>query len=146
MRKTLLVLLVAFAFLTACGNEPVVTEVPVVPTVVPTVEPTALPTEEPTVAPTEDPDAWRYICGTVTTREKPVYQKSYDRRGRLRVNAQGNWILKPVPRTEVAHYFPGDSICFYFDPFQVDNMREVQVSGTRGAGYYFPISLIDFVK
>ncbi len=85
------------------------------------------------------------MCGKVT-QERPVYQKSYDNKGNLKRNAQGNLILKPVPRPEVAHYFRGDKICIRFDPFQVDNMKVTLISGTRGSGYFFPTSLIDFVR
>ena len=109
------------------------------------VEPTPEPTEESTVTEEiEDPNAWRYICGTVKA-ESRVFQKSYNKQGVLRVNGAGNWILKGVPTKEVAGYYVGDTICFYMEPFQVDRMRVVTLTG-RAYGYYFPITLIDHVK
>lgn len=155
MRKSLLILLVLVIGLAACSpkdndNEVtpdpvVVTEIVVVTATPEVTEEPVVPTDEPTPEPTVDPNAWRYVCGTANM-ETGVFQKSYNKRGDLRRNDQGNLILKVVPRSEVAHYFPGDKVCIRFDPFQVDNMKVTLVSGTRGSGYFIPTFRLDFVK
>lgn len=161
MRKSLLILLMLVASLVACSPtdndvtpEPVVIVETVIVVATPedTVEPTVEVTEEPTVVvipedtstpePTVNPNAWRYVCGTANM-ETGVFRPSYDKRGDMRFNDAGNMIFKVVPRTEVAHYVKGETVCMYFDPFQVDNMKVTQVTG-KGSPWFIPTFRVDF--
>ena len=170
MKKNLVLLIVLVVVLTACGNnnsktEELSSEISALETQVaelisglatasaqPTATLTATPTEIPTEippTPTDTPEPTLtetlapspYECSAVKL-VTAIYQKSYTKTGKLRVNDAGNLILKVVPKNEVQRYSLGEVVCYNNNAIQADHMRVFFISSGRGYGYYIPVLAI----